>query len=471
MNLPFRRIALFSLALLAGCAGPLASPRLQPIESQSLGFGAIPAPAIPSRWWRAMGDPQLDRIMEDALAGNPGLDRAMARLRQAQAALSERRADYLPQVTVNGQETRTRLSEKYIIPPPYGGSTQWVGQVQMDLSWSLDFWGRQAAAIRQAGAQQQAAALDLDAARLALTGAVAQTYVELVRAEKTISIAQARVEERRQTARLVAVRVRNQLASNIDARAAGTDLAQAEQALVRAQGQRALAAHALAALAGRGADYYSTIVAPGLLLDQALPLPEELPADLLSRRPDIAAALARIEAAQLDREVARKAFYPNINLIGLLGTQALGLSELFGTSAGTYGAGVAIHLPIFDGGRLRAEHASATAGVDIAVADYDDRVVSAVKEAADALARVDMAHKDLAAQRTIADGLSEVRRLDRVRVESGLETRLSIVESELRLLDAQIDVANLEADGAIARIQLLIAVGGDFAAATQNQPH
>ena len=106
----------------------------------------------------------------------------------------------------------------------------------------------------------------------------------------------------------------------------------------------------------------------------------------------------------------------------------------------------------------------------MAVADYDDRVVRAVKEAADALTRVDMAHKDLAAQRTIADGLSEVRRLDRVRVESGLETRLSIVESELRLLDAQIDVANLEADSAIARIQLLIAVGGDFAAATQNQP-
>jgi NodT family efflux transporter outer membrane factor (OMF) lipoprotein len=470
MSVRARRAAPLALLLLSACTGPLATPRLTPIESQSLGLGAMPAPAIPARWWQAMGDPQLDRIMDDALAGNPGLDMAMARLRQAQAALAERRADTLPQVTVNGQETRTRLSEKYIIPPPYGGSTQWVGQVQADLSWSLDFWGRQAAAVRQAGALQQAAALDSDAARLALTSAVAQTYVELVRAGQVIAIAQARVEERRQAVRLVGVRVRTQLASNIDARAAETELAQAEQALVRAQGQRALAIHALAALAGRGADYYPTIAAPVLRLDQALPLPDALPADLLSRRPDVAAALARIEAARQGQEVARKAFYPNINLIGLIGTQALGLSELFGTSAGTYGAGAAIHLPIFDGGRLRAEHAGATAGVDAAVADYDDHVVRAVKEAADALTRVAVTRDDLAAQRAVAGGLSETRRLDRVRVASGLETRLSIVESELRLLDAQIGVANLEADGAVARIQLLIAVGGDFAAVPPNQP-
>jgi NodT family efflux transporter outer membrane factor (OMF) lipoprotein len=462
-------VAPLALALLSACAGPLATPKLKPIESQTLGLGAAPAPAIPVRWWQAMGDPQLDRIMDDALAGNPGLDLAMARLRQAQAALAERRADDLPQVTLDGQEVRTRLSEKYIIPPPYGGSTQWVGQIQVNLNWSLDFWGRQAAAIRQAGALQQAAALDVDAARLALTGAVAQTYVELVRTQRVIAVAQARVEERRQAARLVAVRVRTQLASDIDARAAETELAQADQALVRAQGQRALAIHALAALAGRGADYYPTIVAPSLQFDQALLLPGALPADLLARRPDIAAALARIEAARQGREVARKAFYPNINLLGLIGTQALGLSELFGTSAGTYGAGAAIHLPIFDGGRLRAEHAQATAGVDAAVADYDDRVVRAVKEAADALTRVDITGKDLEAQRAIAHGLSETRRLDRVRVASGLETRLSIIDSELRLLDAQIGVANLEADGAAARIQLLIAVGGDFAATTQTR--
>lgn len=463
---------LSAVVLLSACAGNLESPRLKPIEGTALGLGGQPGPTVPVEWWKGMGDPQLDRIMNDALAANPSLDVAMARLGQARAALDVRRAEDLPQVTLDAQEERTRLSEKYIIPPPFGGSTQWVGQVQANLDWSLDFWGKQAAAIRQARASARASALDVDAARLALTGAVAQSYVELVRAERIIEIARTVIAQRQNGLRLVNVRVRTQLASQLDARAAETELAQAQQALVRAEGQRILAVHALAALAGRGADYYPTIQSPTLRLEAALPLPGTLPADLLARRPDIAAALARIDAAREGREVARKAFYPNINLLGLIGVQALGLGELFTSGASTYGAGAAIHLPIFDGGRLRAEHSRATASLDEAVADYNDRVIRAVQEAADALSRVDTSARDLAAQRAVSRGLSETRRLDQVRVNSGLESRLDVLDSELRLLEAQIGTANLEADGAVARVKLLIAIGGDFpaAAATPDKP-
>jgi len=455
-------IALTAMLFVSACAGPLARPEVAALSAGSMGLAGADTRAIPAQWWQSLGDAQLDRIMADALAGNTGLEMALARVREAQAILGSRRAEDRPQVTIDGQEVRNRLSEKYTIPPPYGGSTQWVGDVEANLSWTLDFWGKQAAAIRQASALRDASALDVDAARLALTGAVAQGYVEFARADHVIAVAEASVAERRRSLRLVGVRIRSQLASQIDAKAAETELAQAEQALVRARSDRVLALHALAALAGQGADRYADMTSPTLHLDAMVSVPGELPADLLSRRPDIAAALMRIEAGRQGREVARKAFYPNINLVGLLGVQALGLGELFGTSAATYGAGAAIHLPVFDGGQLRSEHARATASLDLAVADYNDRVVRAVRETADALTRVGAAGDGLAAQRDIVTGLSESRRLDDVRVRSGLSSRLDIIEPELRLLDARIGLVNLEAQAATNRIQLLVALGGDF---------
>lgn len=459
-----KRFPLPALAalLLAGCATPGAQVAVIPVQTSAIGLGDIAAPGIDTDWWIMLGDPQLDRIMGDALTGSPQLDAAMARVRQAQALIATRKADDLPQITFDANEQRTRLSEKYIIPPPYGGSTRWVGQAQANLDWSLDFWGRQADAIAQARSTAQAAALDRAAARLALTGTVAQTYIELARAERQIAIGKANVEQRDHALRLTRTQVASDLASKIDVRAAETLVAQARQAQVRAEGQRDLLVHALALLAGRGADYYATIRPTVIQLDAALPLPATLPADLLSRRPDVLSARANIDAASAGREVARKAFYPNINLQALIGVQALGLGNLFSTGAGTYGAGAALHLPIFEGGRLRAGHADATARLDEAIATYNGRVLVAVRDAADALTRVASTRGDLEQQRQVLQAMSEVTRLNRVRVASGLDSRLDLIGTDVQLLQAQLDQANLEAQSAVDAVRLLIAIGGGF---------
>src|SRR3546814_15899543 len=104
--------------------------------------------------------------MSDALSGSPRLDAALARVRQARSVLAARSAEDLPQIALDANEQRTRLSEKYTIPPPYGGSTRWVGQAEVNLGWNLDFWGRQADAIAQARASSRAAAFDYASARL-----------------------------------------------------------------------------------------------------------------------------------------------------------------------------------------------------------------------------------------------------------------------------------------------------------------
>jgi NodT family efflux transporter outer membrane factor (OMF) lipoprotein len=302
----------------------------------------------------------------------------------------------------------------------------------------------------------------VDAARITLSGAVAGAYVNLARAEAQVKIATDFVASREEALRLAHSRVRNQLASDFDLRAAETLLAEARQSQARAQGDLKMMVHALAALAGRGADYYGSITPPTLALDRAISVPANVPADLLGRRPDILAALARIDSARAGRRVAKADFYPNVDLKAFVGVSALGLGSLLTGGAATYGAGPAVHLPIFEGGALRAKYRGAVAGIDVAIADYDARVVQAVREAADALTAIDTNAADAVQQKQIVAGLGATVHLDQVRVRTGLASQLDILDAGDRLLAARQRLADVDADGAIRRVQLLIALGGGF---------
>jgi outer membrane protein TolC len=151
-----------------------------------------------------------------------------------------------------------------------------------------------------------------------------------------------------------------------------------------------------------------------------------------------------------------------VNLLAFAGLQALGLSNLVDTGAATGGGGPAISLPIFDGGRLRAEYQGAAAELDLATADYNARVVSAVRETADAITQV----QSLAAQRVQADavvrGFGETRRLNNIRIQSGLESRLDVVDTDIRLLDARLADSNIAAAQADQHVALIVALGGGF---------
>ena len=466
-----RRLAPLGFGLLlAGCAIPASRPQLAPKAAPDLALTGVPGPAIDADWWRAFGDPQLDRIVTDALAGNPTLDVAQARVRQAQSVLSQQRSETAPQLSVDVNPQEQRLSGAYIIPPPYGGTVRFVGTGQANLSYDLDLFGRQRAAIAGARATVQAAALDIVAARLMLAGSVVQAYSDVVRAELQAGIARQTIAARESSLRLVQVRVAHKLASKLDSEAAATLLAQARGALVGEEGARVLATDALAALAGKGADYPATIGPTALRAGNAMALPATIPADLLARRADIAAAQARIEAALAGRQVARRAYYPNVNLTALAGLQALGIGNVFTTAAFTAGVGAAVHLPLFDGGRLRAGLEGATAAVDLATAQYNDRVVGAVRDTADALARIGAIDRQRARQAEVVRGFAETGRLNGVRVASGLESRLDTIDNDVRLLDARLLDADLATDALVARVQLILALGGGFRPAAPALP-
>lgn len=456
-------VASLALLLTACVSAPTTTPQESKIAQTALGLGRAPMPKIGESWWKAFGDPELDSLIDRALQGNPTLQAALVRVRGAQAQLAASVAATYPQATFDGSVQRERLSKDYIIPPPYGGTTRWVGTLQANISYSLDLFGKEEDQIARAQASANAAAFDADAARLLLAGTLTQSYVALSRAWVLCDVAGEAVHQREGVLKLTAERVRAGLDTLASQRQAEALLAVAREDLIRARAVRDVAVHQIAALIGRGADAYD-IPRPSLN-DAALTLPDTLPSDLLARRADIAAAQARIDAAMSGREIARKAFYPDVNLIALAGTAAIGLGPLFSSEAGQYGGGAAIHLPIFDAGKLRAQYAGATADLDGAVADYNGAVVNAIKQASDGITNLRAISAEGVQQRAARRAAEESFALATQRYRSGLNPLQSALDAEAVLIQTKRDDAALAADTASARVALVMALGGGFDAA------
>jgi NodT family efflux transporter outer membrane factor (OMF) lipoprotein len=451
---------LLALPLAACVSTPPTEPQVDRIAPASLALGPQAAPAVQDQWWKAFGDPALDSLVDQALRGSPTLAMALARLRGAQSELAATTAATWPQASFDGNVVRERLSKDYIIPPPYGGTTRWVGTLQANLSYSLDLFGKEQDGIDRAHESAKAAALDAEAARLLLAGNVTQSYIALSRAWALCDAAEETVRQRESTLKLASGRVKAGLDTQASQEQAEALLALAREDLIRTKAVRDIAVHQIAALIGRGADAYD--IARPKLDDAALALPAALPSDLLARRADIAAAEARIDAAMSGREVARKDFYPDVNLIALAGTAAIGLGPLVSAAAGQYGGGAAVHLPIFDAGVLRAHYAGATADLDAAVAEYNQSVTGAVKQAADGITNLRAIEGEASQQRAALTAARKSFGLATQRYRSGLSPLQNTLDADAILIQARRDDVALAADMASARVALLMAVGGGF---------
>ena len=367
-----------------------------------------------------------------------------------------------PSLSLNARETRQRFSAHDVIPPPYAGAVQWQGREGVDLSWNIDFWGRQASLVKQARSQTVAAALDVAGARLALSGAVMQTYIDLYRDNALVDVAQRTEAQRQRILEITRRRVQSGLETNVELREAAGAVPEARVALVRAQSAVALDTHRLAALSGQGAAAYAQIRRPTLDPAAILPLPEALPADLLGRRPDVLAARDRIEAARAVEAAAKAEFYPDINLAAFAGTSGIRMANLFQATSGSYGAGPAIHLPLFDAGRLKAQYRGAAAEIDDAVAAYNHSVLQAVRDAADQLSLVDALNAQIVQQQRSLDDAEAAYRLAEERYRAGVTNYLTVLATETAVLSARRERVALLSDQVIARINLLLAVGGSF---------
>jgi outer membrane protein TolC len=413
---------------LAGCAAvPKLGPAPRPATAAqyaSVRSFAAPAAAWPAdRWWTAYGDPQLDDLMAEALAGSPSLAEAAARLRTAEARAEQARGATLPSVSANGQAAEGKQSYNNGIPAqfvPKGYND--TGRLSLDLAYDLDLWGRNRAALAAAVSEADAARMDAAEARLALTTAIASAYADFARL-------------------------------NAERAAA----AQARSELAALDEQLAVAKNRLAALTGAGPDRGLSLSPPKAQPRSAFGLPPNLAADLLGRRPDLQAARLRAEAAARRIDVARAGFSPNVNLAAFIGVQALGLDNLTASGSDIGQVGAAVSLPIFSAGRLEGAYRGARA-------DYDAALVRALQEVADAAAGERALEARLtAARESLASG-EEAYRIARLRYEGGLTSYLTLLTAEDAVIAQRRLVAQLEARALALDAQLVRALGGGFRA-------
>jgi len=450
--------------LLGGCITPhSAPPKERALENPAdLGLSGAPAPVAGSEWWSAYQDPQLDRLMRAALADNPTLAQSLARVREAQAEAAAVHSASWPQVSYDAAESRERISAHDPIPAPYGGSDQWLGHQGFNLSWDLDFWGHQAALVRQANTRSEAAALDSAGARLAIAGALVRSYLELNRVYALDDVARRAEQQRNEISAITQRRFKAGLDTSVELREAEGSVADSQVDVTQIEGERDRAVHLLAALAGQGAKTYERIERPALRSDTVLAIPSSLPFDLLGRRPDVLAARTRIYAARAGVDAAKAAFYPDINLLAFAGTSGVRLDNLFHGTSRTYGIGPSVHLPIFDAGRLRANYRGSVADVDLAVSTYNQTVLEAVRQTADQITDIDALDAGIRKQQRALDSAEDAFRLATERYRAGLTTYLTVLTTETEVLSERRQRVELLSARDIARVTLLIAVGGDF---------
>lgn len=464
-----RRILLAGLALaFAGCAqipdlGQLTAPKDGPSYATSASFAAPTTNWPDDAWWQAYADQQLDTLISEALAGSPDLAAAAARLRRAQAVGQVAGAPLLPQLSANGSVTEQRQSYNYLTPEsmtPEGWKD--YGRATLDMSWELDFWGKNRAALAAATSEAEAARAELAQARLTLSANIATDYMELARLFAAHDTAARSVEVRSQTAALFAERFANGLETKGSLREAEAKRASAEGELLQVEEQIGLQRYRLATLLGAGPDRGRAIARPTVDLQRPLGLPNELAANLVGRRPDVVAARLRTEA-QLRRIDQKKAeFYPNINLSAFIGLQSLGLDMLSKSGSTVGSVGPAISLPIFTGGRLSGELRSTAASYDEAVANYNRTLTQALQEVANAaLSQKALAGRLGKAEQAVT-AASEAHRIARNRYEGGLSTYIEVLSAEDVLLNSLRSLTDLQSRGFTLDVALMQALGGGY---------
>jgi NodT family efflux transporter outer membrane factor (OMF) lipoprotein len=465
------------LVSLAGCADFTGiTPKAQTMDASRLisqGSNATVdrVPALSPQWWPAFGDGQLNALIDQALANNPSLQVVQARLEKVQAASDALHAVEGPNANANLDLTRQLFTSTGMYPPPLAGSVREAGTLQVTGSWELDFFGKNRAALNAALGQVKAMQADAQAARMLLASSVARSYFQLVRLQAQMDVAQRTLDQREAMRNLVQDRVKAGLDTQLELRQSEGALPEARLQMENLQEQMQLNRNALAALVATP-NTSIALVLPAQGAIKITAIGSSIPLDLLARRADVAAARLRVLAATQEVDSAKAQFYPNINLVGFAGFSSIGFDRLLNSDSQQWGVGPAVRLPLFDGGRLRANLRGKTADLDASIASYNAVVIDAVRDVADQLAiqKAIARQQDEQAQAQVKAQAAHT--IAQQRFQAGMGTALHVLSAETAVLTQRRSAADLAARALDTQVQLIRALGGGFhdEAAPTNPP-
>ena len=452
-------------ALLAGCASQGdALQRAVPVGAGQLGLpAAAPMPDLPGAWWQALGDPALDALIDQALRDQPDMRQAAARLAQADAALQVQGAARDVHFGVDGSLSREHFSANGIYPPPLGGSWHNLGTLKAGASWEFDYFGRQRAALAAAFGQQQAQAAEMAATRLQLASQISRSWLALGQLQAQRALLQDTLRQREQMLGLIRQRVQAGLDTNVELRQGEGAVPDTRTQIEATDEQIELLRHQLAALAGQGPQALKDAT-PRLPTGSFTPPMAQLGLDLLAARPEVQAARWRAEAAARRIDVARTEFYPNINLSAFVGLDALGLSELLQGDSRMLGTSAALHLPLFDGKRLRGQLRGREAEYNVAVEQYNAVLLTSARDAADALSSRTSVQRQQAEQAQALRSAESAYDLAQQRYRAGLGGYLLVLNAETQVLAQRRLAVDLQTRLAQSQVALIKSLGGGWRA-------
>lgn len=456
-------MAVIGLSACASMTGIQTQATLRDAPALGLAVAQSAPVALDAQWWREFGDAQLNQLMDEALVSSPTLKIVQARLARAQAGADGVDATSGPQLTAAIDATRQQYTANGAVPPPLAGTIRESGSAQLTGSWELDFFGKNRAALNAALGNTRAAQADADAARMLLASHVARSYFQLLRLNEQLAVAHRQLAQRTQALRLVQERVNAGLDTRLELRQSEGALPEARLQIETLQEQLSLAGHALNALISQQNRPLAPVL-PAQAAIKNIVTPTSIPSDLLGRRADIAAARWRVEAATQDVSNAKAQFYPNINLMAFAGFSSIGLDRLLGAGSEQWGVGPALRLPLFDGGRLRANLSGKVADLDAAIESYNAAVIDAVREVADQLASAQSITRQQAEQRAAQALAENAYEIAVQRYEAGLSNYLQVLTAETTVLNQRRQGVDLAARALDTQVALMRALGGGYRA-------
>jgi NodT family efflux transporter outer membrane factor (OMF) lipoprotein len=464
-------VASAAVLMLAGCASMgNQTPPVAARTADSLGLASTQqTTAVDAQWWHQFGDAQLDGLVAKALADSPNLGAAAARVARAQAVVDSARGAELPHVDFDASVKRELLSRNGLFPPPYGGSVFNQSNATFGLKWDADLFGRQKADIEAALGSARAAKADADVAAQQLATQVVRTYFSLARLESQRVVAQRTYDQRKQMLSLISQRVSAGLDTVVEQKQGEGALPDTLAQIESLDEQIALTRHMLAALTAQPMESLAAL-APTLDQLRVSPQPPVLGADLIARRPDIAAALARVEAAEQQVKSQRTQFYPDINFSAGIGLDSISLEHFLELPSKAWSFGPALHLPIFEGGQLRAQLKGKGADRDAAIQAYNQQVIDAVREAADASTSAASIGRQLALQRQALVASTDSYDFSQKRYGQGLGNALIVLNAETQMLSERRLEVDLRYRALDVQAQLMKALGGGWTAGTSTLP-
>ncbi len=464
-------LSLFAVASLNAAVGPDYVRPAAPAaaawrdNTDNLGWKAgAPVDAFArGEWWKLFGDPVLDDFEARALAANQDLQAAAARVAEARAATGQARSAYWPQVGVTPSVSRDQasLTAPNSLPDPLATTYR----APLAASWEPDLFGRVRRLNEGARAEADAAASTFESVRLSLAAEVATTYFSLRALDQEAALIADGVALRQRALDLISSRRQSGASTDFDVARAETELASTQAEAAAIARSRAVLQNALAVLVGEPAASFRLSAVSAQLQANIPAVPAGLPSDLLERRPDVAAAERSLAAANARIGVAKAAFFPAISLTGSAGFASGDIDNLFRTDSRAWSVGPSLYLPIFQGGRNRANLARSKAAYEESVAEFRQSVLVAFREVQDALTGTRLLAEQSAAQDRALEAARRGGTLAQKRYDAGFVNYFEVIDAQRTVLATERASARLTAQRLNNSVALVKALGGGWSAA------